>query len=286
MKPVQDEKSDALSRERFRMLEDIAKELSGDVSFPTSFDLAMHLRDVLRKPDVSLEEVARVIGVEPLVSTKLLRLANSVARNPGGKVIVTVEKAIARVGLEAARSMAFATVIEQLRGSRNLVVFHDLSARLWTHTLRTAAAARTVARRMTKLNREEAMTAGLVHDLGAFYMLYRASHYEEFCASPGAVEDLILEWHESIGESLLHALGLPEEMIEAERDHDQPRDKLVIPKSLGDVVFVSNLLAGDVFVEKRGEETSAPRCEIADERYQALSDEIESEYQELLGALH
>jgi HDOD domain len=124
--PLDDKTAAALSEQRFKMLEDIARELASDVSFPTSFDLAIHLRNVLRKPDVSLKEVARVVCVEPLVSAKLLRLANSVTRNPYGQVVVAVENAIVRLGLEATRSTAFAVAIEQLMGSRNLVVFRDL----------------------------------------------------------------------------------------------------------------------------------------------------------------
>ena len=281
-----DKKAEALSGQRFKMLEDIARELAGDVSFPTCFDLAIHLRNVLRKPDVSLKEVARLVSVEPLVSAKLLRLANSVARNPGGQAIVGVEKAIMRLGLEATRSTAFAVAIEQLMGSRNLVVFSDMSSHLWTHTVRTAAAARVVARRMTQVNADEAMTAGLVHDLGAFYMLYRASQYEELRIRPQTVEYLIIEWHESIGESLMYALGLPEQIIESARDHDQPRCGLVIPKNLSDVVFVSNLLAGGMF--ERSEQNTEPessRQEIADEHYLALADEIEAEYRELHSVL-
>jgi HD-like signal output (HDOD) protein len=278
-------KPEALAERRFKILEDIARELSGDVSFPTSFDLAIHLRNVLRKPDVSLKEVARVVSVEPLVSTKLLRLANCIARNPGGQLVVAVDKAVLRLGLEATRSAAFAVAIEQLRGSRNLSEFNALSSKLWTHTVRTTAAARVVARRMTRINVDEAMTAGLVHDLGAFYMLYRVAHYEEFHRSPESVEPLVRDWHESIGESLMYALGLPEPIIAAARDHDQPRDGLVIPKDLRDVVFVSNLLGGPMFEHGKEPTGELARPEIDDDRYRVLAEEIEAECQELLGVL-
>ena len=64
-----------------------------------------------------------------------------------------------------------------------------------------------------RINPDQAFLAGLVHDLGAFYMLYRAAQYEELRMRPDTVKYLMLQWHEGIGVSLLNALGLPEEII-------------------------------------------------------------------------
>jgi len=65
----------------FRVLEDIAKDLSGEINFPTYLDASMTVRNVLRDPRVSVEKVAQVISIEPLIAARLLRLANSVTYN-------------------------------------------------------------------------------------------------------------------------------------------------------------------------------------------------------------
>ena len=65
----------------------------------------------------------------------------------------------------------------------------------------------------TGSTRSRSVLAGLVHDLGAFYMLYRSAQYEELRLRPDTVKYLILQWHESIGVSLLDALGVPEEIV-------------------------------------------------------------------------
>jgi len=85
--------------------------------------------------------------------------------------------------------------------------------------------------------------AGLVHDLGAFYMLWRAVQYPELRSRPDTVRYLIIDWHESIGVTLLNSLGVAEEIVQATIDHDRHR---VVPApvlTLADVVFVSNILA-------------------------------------------
>jgi HD-like signal output (HDOD) protein len=282
-----DKKDETLKAQRFKMLEDIAREMSaGDISFPTCFDAAMKIRNVLRDPDVSLRQVAKVVAMEPLVATKLLRVANSAAYNTSGKPLVDVESAVVRLGVETARSVSFAVAMDQLIRSKDLVIFSEFSRELWSHALRTAAGARVLARTFTKLNRDEAMVAGLIHDLGAFYMLYRAAQYEELRIRPDSVKYLIVQWHESIGESLMNALGLPEHLIEAARDHDQPRPAVDMPRTLSDVVYVANMLAGGVEEWSRSGTLSVEdHPELQNPQYLELMGEIENEYQELVSAM-
>lgn len=282
-----DKKDEALKAQRFKMLEDIAREMSaGDISFPTCFDAAMKIRNALRDPDVSLRQVAKVVAMEPLVATKLLRIANSAAYNSSGKPMVDVEAAVMRLGVEMARSVAFAVAMDQLLRSKDLVAFSEFSRDLWAHAIRSAAAARVLAKTFTRLSRDEALVAGLIHDLGAFYMLYRAAQYEELRVRPDSVRYLIVQWHESIGESLMNALGLPEHIIEATRDHDQPRPAVDVPRSLSDVVYVANLLAGGAEEWSRaGTLNPDERPELRNPDYLALMEEIEAEYQELLSTM-
>jgi HD-like signal output (HDOD) protein len=184
--------------------------------------------------------------------------------------------------------VAFAVAMDQLLRSKDVAVFGAMSKDLWTHSIRTAAAARVLAAHFTKLNRDEAMIAGLVHDLGAFYMLYRAAQYEELRIRPDSVKYLIAQWHESIGESLMSALGLPDHIVEATHDHDQPRASVTTPRSLSEVIYVANVLAGGMseWARQGGEGADNEiHPEMANPAYLALSDEIEASYQELLGAL-
>lgn len=273
--------ADELIGQRFNMLEDIAQELAGNISFPVCFDLAIRLRTALRKDSVSFGELTRMIRLEPLLSARLLGLANA-ATGGDGKPVVGVETAIVRLGSDVARDTAVSVSHAQLLRSRNLVVFSDLSESLWAHSLRTAAGARVIARRMTSFDPDEAMTAGLMCDLGAFYMLYRASQYEELRIRPDSARHLIARWQGAIGESLMVALGLPEQIIAAVRDDGVPRTLVSSPRSLNELVFVSRLLAGDPFLPFDADgEVPTVRLEMTYGPYLALIDEIDHEYQDL-----
>lgn len=245
--PEVDKSGEALAAQRFQMLEDIAKELAGEVMFPTCFETSERLRKLLDDPEVALEKVATAVSLDPLVSSKLVNLANSAAYGLPGQTIRDVRAAIHRLGLQVVRTTSLAIAMRQMLLSRDMVDYAEFCRRLWLHSLDTAAAAWVIAKRMTRLNPDEALLAGLVHDLGAFYMLYRAMQYPELRARPQTVKHLIMQWHESIGVTLLASLGLPHDLAEATADHDQLRPLPPTPRNLADVVYVANVLAGSSF---------------------------------------
>lgn len=272
----------ALNAQRFQMLEDIAKELSGEVIFPTCFDAATRIRKALRDVDQPLDRIITQISMEPMIGAKLLSLANSVAYNQNGIEVKDLKGAINRLGLEIVRSTAMAITMNQMLRSRDLVGFDSIAQGLWQHTLHTASATYVLAKRMTRFNPDEAMLAGLVHDMGAFYMLYRATQYSELRARPDTVKFLIAQWHDSIGVSVLASLGMPDEIIEAVRDHDVPRPAPAVPKTMADVVYLGNLLAGGIFEWTHDDsDREEIECFLPGESYSALLEEIEEHRSEM-----
>ncbi|MBK7414253.1 MAG: HDOD domain-containing protein [Dechloromonas sp.] len=274
------------SSPHFKILQDIARDLSGDVNFPTCMDAAILVRNTLRDPYANLTRVVQVIGVEPLISSKLLKLANSVAFNPSGQTVSELSTAINRLGFEAVRTTSLAVAMDQMLKSRNLTAFDDISRNAWEHSLRVAAIARVLARRIGRINPDEAMLAGLVHDIGIFYLLYRATEYPEYRENPSAIIELICGWHEGIGESLLHILGLPDRITDAVRDHDSLQN-VENPCSVRDVLYFANLLAGwdaDWLPAPVDEQEAAIRAADRD-RYADLVAEAEEDIAELRSAL-
>lgn len=266
-----------LRGERFAMLEDIARELGGEVTFPICFDAAIRIGRVLRNEASSIQSVVHEVQRDPLITAKLLRMANSAAYGASGKPLLDVGQAVARLGFATARSAALACAMQQMVRSRELVAFDALARGYWVHTLKAAAMARVLARRLTRIDPEVAMLGGLIHDLGAFYMLERAARYPELVERPSTVQYLVAQWHDSVGMVLLDALGLPEELIEAVRDNDTPRTQPVTMRTLSDVLYVANLFAGGVdemrMLDLVEDDYTPP--ELNDERFTALQQEMD-----------
>jgi hypothetical protein len=81
---------------------------------------------------------------------------------------------------------------------------------------------------------------------------------------------------------------LPDHIVEATHDHDQPRAQVITPRTLSEVIYVANVLAGGMSEWARQGVDGADdevRPEVTNPAYLDLSDEIEASYQDLLGAL-
>jgi HD-like signal output (HDOD) protein len=282
-----------LMAQRFGMLADIAGELnSGEVLFPTCFDTVLRLRKELQNPDVTLQRIARMVQLEPLVAAKLVRLANSVAYAPSGQTARDLPSAINRLGFNVVRTTAMAVAMGEILHAKELVGFSKLARKLWEHSIRSAAAARVLAhvfsqaRSEGKIRSEEALLAGLVHDLGAFYMLYRAAQYPELRERPDTLRYLIAQWHEAIGVTLLETLKLPREIAQASVDHDHPRPVSDDPKTLADVVYIGNFLAGGACSWLGlSDETQEEGVRTFREKYANLLPEIEINAREMQSVL-
>jgi HD-like signal output (HDOD) protein len=203
-----------------RLLERVARELSApDVVFPISFELTMRVQSLLKDPNVSIEKLTEFIRTEPLMSSKLIAYANSAALRGSGPEIMDLSSAIMRVGLDAVRTVSYTLAVEQIIRSKHMMPFQELSSKIWEHSLTVAAVAKILAKR-SRMNSEKAFFLGMVHDLGAFYLLFRCSEDTELAADRAQLVELVFQWHDGIGHALLSAMGQPEDVLNAVQDHE------------------------------------------------------------------
>lgn len=264
----------------FQVLEDIARDLSGEVNFPTCLDAAVLVRNTLRDPEITLDRIAAVVGSEPLIASKLLRLANSVHYNPSGRAVTDLRNAIGRLGFETVRTVSLAVAMDQMVKARHLTDFASIARETWEYSLRVAAIARVLARRIGRINQDEAMVAGMVRHIGVFYLLYRAAEHAEYREDHALALALVAGWQDSMGESLLQVLGLPERIVASLR---QEEINVANPCHLADVVYFAGLLAGEPPEWLTAAKESTPPAEL--DRYTDLLAEAAEDIAELRAAL-
>ena len=271
--------------QRHQMLEDIARGMSSDVVFPTSFNTLARLHRALEDPALGLAQIGVLILGDPLVSARVLALANSAAYNPTGSPIQNLHKAVERLGLQNVRMVALAVAARQMLLARD-AAFRGLGDRIWAHSLHTASAAYVLAPRLSRVPPDEALLAGLLHNIGAFYILYCGAQYKELVADPELMLQLLAEWHESVGHTLAFALGLPPPLADAILDQDQPHDWPDPVRTLSNVVYVANQLAGGAACwQQRPLELPADQAELRRGLLDQFGDKIDAHHHTLTAAL-
>ena len=225
----------------FRVLKDIAADLSkGEITFPTFANATVKVRNALEDPNMDAERLARVVSSEPLLSTKLVHIANSAAVNPGGKQVSDVKTAVTRVGFETVRTVAAAVAMTQLRAADDLRRHAQRAAAAWHHSVHVAAMSFVIAKKMTRQQPEEALFAGLIHDIGYFYLLSKSGNYPELEAVPAALDDVLRDWHPPIGQAVLHAFKLSDATLTAVAEHENGYFQSP-PRTICDIVTLANM---------------------------------------------
>jgi len=233
--------ADAITAE-FSFIEALAAELSSkQLIFPTSLNATMKIRHALNDPNGSAEKIARVAGMESVLSAQLIRVGNSATFNPGGKPTADLQIAITRLGVAMVRNVAISVGMKQLIQHEGRVGQPVIDG-IWKRSIRVAALASVIARNCSKFNPNTAMLAGLLHDIGKFYILNRASVYSEIFSNDTALWNLVDRWHANIGEMILEAWEIPEEICIAVRDHRELRRTHSGPPDLTDVVIAADYL--------------------------------------------
>lgn len=233
----------ALNMTEQAFLHKLSQELEqGELRFPTSMEVTMRVLEALDDPDMDLGRMSSMVSAEPLLAARTVALANSAWYNPGGRLVTDVPKALVRIGFGKLRALAMAVAAEQLIHRDVLSPFQPLIRRLWAHCVDVAATAFVLARRCTKLDRDAAFFAGMVHDIGQFFLLARVWEYPEMLSDESPLSDLVRVWHASIGRAVLSAMGMPQELVDAVDDPELYGGEWP-PKSIPDLVFIANLVA-------------------------------------------
>ena len=228
----------------FEFVTNMSAELSsGNLEIPAFPDAAVRIKNALADPEVTADHVARVVGSDPIFTARILKVANSAMVNGAGVRITDIRMAVTRMGFKMAYNTAVAIAVDQLLHSHSVEELRPYLEDLWQHSMTVGALSYVIARKLTKINPDEAMLAGLLHDIGKYYILTRSAEYPVLFSEPAMLDDIMKKWHTGIGRSILDAWDFSEDIAIAADEHETLDRMHFGPSTHADVVLVANLLA-------------------------------------------
>lgn len=215
----------------------------GKLELPSLPEVALKIRRALADENVSVSEIARLLGADPALAARILRVANSAMFYRGTRAITSLSAAVSQLGHKMVRNVALSFAAQQVfigYGSRPL---RELVSSVWQHSVRTAVLAHMLVRVRTQLNPDEAFLAGLLHEVGKLYILTRAKERVEILAAEAAFNSVLAAWHPRIGRAVIEAWELSPELAIAVGDHETCALTAPEPPTLTAAVAVANYLA-------------------------------------------
>lgn len=228
----------------FQFVTQLAEEVSrGRVELPSFPDVAVRVRKVLADEHVGTDQIARVVGSDAGLAARVFALANSAALSRG-KAVSELKTAVNRIGHNNVRTAAVSFAITQLRRASELRHIAKELEELWNEATMVAALCFAVAGR-TKVNADESMLAGLIHNVGKIYILARANRHESMFRDPAALAQVMRDWHCNVGKAIVENWGFPEHIAEAIGEHENI-DRQVGDPDVTDVLTVAVMMSGFV----------------------------------------
>ena len=256
-------------------------DVEGLVSPP---DICMQLFELIHSPTSGAADIARVVAIDPNLTARLLRIANSSFYSFSRK-IDTISRAVTVIGnTELYQLVLSISAVKTFAHIPNELVRMET---FWRHSVYTGLLARALAIRANVLHPERLFVAGLMHDLGSL-VLYNQR--------PEAMRDLLLmadgdeevlyqaemerfEFsHASVAAHMMERWQLPETLIDAIKWHHQP-EAAEVSAIEAHILYLANHLVNE---SEQGNFMGSPRADI--QLSQALLDVVRLQEDELFFA--
>ena len=184
-------------------------------------DIYFQVSEMISDPRFTAEDLGGVIGKDPGLSVRLLKLVNSSFYGFQAR-IDTIPRAITIVGVEDLQSLVLATAVID-KFSRIPCELVDMTE-FWLRSVQCAVIAKLLAKESAVLHCDRLFLAGLLHDLGSLVFYYELpDESREVLLTAGGdrrlvgglEQEIIGFTHADMGAELMRLWGLPESLCEA-----------------------------------------------------------------------
>lgn len=211
-----------------------------ELALPVLPEWAIKAQSVIDDINVSTRQIVSVISVDPGFVAMLFKLANSAAY-AGKPKVNDVASAVSRIGFKQLRNLIVSNVIGEICVAKDPLI-RKLLVDFWSHSHEVAAISYVLCKSQKHLNPDNAMLAGLTHEIGKLPIYL---YVDKFALQVDAdmMEIILKKAGARVGELLLQFWGFPSWLVEVPVLHEDLYGKSDDPlSSYSDVVAIANLL--------------------------------------------
>ncbi|TBV81481.1 MAG: HDOD domain-containing protein [Desulfobulbaceae bacterium] len=236
--------SQPLSPEREQRRAAIREALREVKNLPTLPGIISKLTKMVDDPDITTDQMGKLISKDHILAAKLLKLANS-AFYGFPQRISSLSSAIILLGFNVIKILIISASIFEL--------MEDQDVELWEHSLGCAVVCSVLAKHLEISDPEEVSTAGLIHDLGKVAIKMELPKESEtitaLVGSRGisrftAEHELLGLDHAEVGGWLAKSWNLPVKLVEPIAWHHNPAGASSEPMAAAIVHFADIIIRG------------------------------------------
>lgn len=202
-----------MSTKAEQFYEELTKAVASDkLVLPTLPEVALKIREAVESENTSAQQIAETLTQDASLSARLVQVSNSPlfrTRNP----IDDLQMAVTRLGIRMVRDLVISLAMKQIYQATSDVL-DDHFRNSWNTSVEVAAICRMLATTVPGINPEQALLAGLIHNIGSLPILVMAEDDDDLFHDSDALGDVIWDLQGRVGELILKTWNFGDAMIE------------------------------------------------------------------------
>jgi HD-like signal output (HDOD) protein len=183
--------------------------IQGELKIPSFPDIALKLRKATQE-NCGIADIVKIVNMDPVISAKLIQVVNSPIYRPLSPISNCFD-AINRLGLTTTRNLVTSFSMNNLVKSKNPLI-KKLIRQTWLQSIKVSSISCTLAQLTQTVDPDEALLAGLLHNIGVLPVLTYADSLPEGTYNPEDIDLCINEIHGQIGSVILEKWGFPDNL--------------------------------------------------------------------------
>jgi len=180
--------------------------IQGELKIPNFPDIALKVRKAIQQ-DYEIADIVKIVNLDPVISAKLIQVVNSPIYRPLSPISNCLD-AINRLGLTTTRNLVTAFSMKSLTKSETPSI-KRLIQHTWLQSIKVSSISHTLAQLTQTVDPDEALLAGLLHNIGILPILTFADSLPESTYQAADIELCINEIHGQIGSIILEKWEFP-----------------------------------------------------------------------------
>ncbi|MFK5915117.1 MAG: HDOD domain-containing protein [Woeseiaceae bacterium] len=227
---------------------------SKSITLPSLPEIALYIDAALKKDDVSVNKLSKIIQMDPVIAARVVQVANSPLY--GDTQNDSIQDALARIGLDGVRTIVMGVVLRDLFMPNTQPVI-DAMTQFYEHSIRTGVVCYALAKKLKGFDKDQAFMAGILHDIGVVPILVVADRHPQIAEKQPTLNAVLGHLKSYIGGMVLQQWEFSAKFTDVAK-HAYDWDRQVEKVDYCDLVQValmhSHLLGGEKI---KGPELSA-----------------------------
>ena len=211
----------------------------GNFTLPSLPDIALKIREIIADEDSSANDIAKVIAGDPAIAAKVLKAANSAMYQRKSKA-QDCKTAVIGLGTKVTAQLVMAFTMKDLFKPNNDKLTKHMS-QFWEHSIEIAAISSLLAKITPGFSQDQALLAGLVHDIGNVAILNKALEYPDVIVSDEKIDKLLSKMSNQVSSSILQSWGFSDELISVSKEAEEWMRDESEKADMADIVNIAHL---------------------------------------------